>query len=674
LCPYDSQLLRYFHTTCSSGRAAARRTITRLRLDHCEEGDMPYSRQLELITAVDPTIELVIRADQVAGLLEAAYQQWPPPPQQQQQQQQEEALQEGGGTHQTQVAQLAQALSGAVLSDAAPSSAGSGATSTSTTHNNTSTNSISSSSSSSSSGGSSNSSSPGPMTMAPVHVPGSLIRRRRRPPLQYFSVMGDMPRATAQQLVQLLDILPVTRYLQQLTFTTADQRAEEWHPYESEMFAQLRAERMEWADCSSSSSSSGGGIRNTCTSMASSSSSSSSAGNSGSRSCSTGTSAPMRSATAAALRQAGAGAWGGWRHTCQVVLVARDRNSSNLYNDSSNVHNDSSSSSRMYLSDLAPVLGALQRLRALCLSDVWVTDLSLCAALLQPLRAFYIPCCTGLGSPGVLGLVPGLTNLRDLQLACAELVHLPDTFSNLVHVKRLDLQLSSVTGEGLEAVCGMPSLQVLWLAGCSNCSYLPASIGLLTGLEALGITGTEIGLLPWSMVGNTALTMLEWSTASGAFPLALDVVWSLVSLRALSLGDGWLTLLPPAISQLSAMTALHINVPALELPASLSTLMSLQHLSIESSQWLVLPEVTTALTQLTALSLQCASLVELPPGLSALSGLQELRVEGGQLVGVPEGITALTKLTYLAVNSPALQELPPAVQAFVDAHTWQEQE
>jgi Leucine-rich repeat (LRR) protein len=74
-------------------------------------------------------------------------------------------------------------------------------------------------------------------------------------------------------------------------------------------------------------------------------------------------------------------------------------------------------------------------------------------------------------------------------------------------------------------------------------------------------------------------------------------------------------------------------------------LTGLESLTLEDDHVIALPADITLLTRLTHLSLQAVSMSELPGAMSCLVNLRELEVKSHHLAALLEGATSLTQLT-----------------------------
>jgi Leucine-rich repeat (LRR) protein len=305
-----------------------------------------------------------------------------------------------------------------------------------------------------------------------------------------------------------------------------------------------------------------------------------------------------------------------WRSSCRTLLAGR-----------------AFSSSRVAISDLAPLLGALQQLQTLYLHNVRVGDLDECGPFLKQLRAL---CMGGVDFEGdfALDTVAQLTTLRHLSMPYCEFEDegdpptIPAALTNLVHLTSLDLTHAAMTQDGLEVVCDISSVRQLDLSGFQVTTPAPSfdSLSRLVGLDTLLLNESWVGRLPEGMTALTGLRKLEWCYDSSN--------WDSVYFE-----------------------------PNLELVFSLP---SLEHLAVSMGHKTSLPRHVSRLTALTELWVEGRMLTRLPATLVTLEGLERLTLYAEELRALPQGMAALSKLSYLASNAPGVlmraRRLPPTVQ------------
>jgi hypothetical protein len=98
-----------------------------------------------------------------------------------------------------------------------------------------------------------------------------------------------------------------------------------------------------------------------------------------------------------------------------------------------------------------------------------------------------------------------------------------------------------------------------------------------------------------------------------------------------------------------------------EVPASLSTLASLQNLDLSRNDLAMLPESVGQLTQLQSLDVSNNQLTALPESLGQLTILETLNVSHNQLSELPESLGGLSRLKRLKLSNNQLSALPKAI-------------
>ncbi|KAJ7520174.1 hypothetical protein O6H91_20G070700 [Diphasiastrum complanatum] len=167
----------------------------------------------------------------------------------------------------------------------------------------------------------------------------------------------------------------------------------------------------------------------------------------------------------------------------------------------------------------------------------------------------------------------------------------------------------------------------------------PESIGLLTSLSNLNMSGTEIQILPESVGALTNLVKLE--------------------LEANQLRE-----LPESLGCLSCLKILNIEKNMIEeLPWTIKHCTALEELRADFNLLRGLPEGIGNLSRLRYLSVHLNSLKSLPTTMGNLKALAELDVHFNQLEYLPESICSLTSLRRLDLSSnfTELKALPESI-------------
>jgi hypothetical protein len=182
----------------------------------------------------------------------------------------------------------------------------------------------------------------------------------------------------------------------------------------------------------------------------------------------------------------------------------------------------------------------------------------------------------------------------------------------------------------------LTALTTLWLSG-NQLTSVPAALGELTALRELYLFDNQLTSVPAALGGLTALTHLDLShnNLTGDVPAALG---ELTALRKLNLSGNQLTTVPAALGRLTALTSLYLFGNQLtSVPAALGGFTALTHLDLSHNNLTGdVPAALGKLTALTELSLARNHLTgDVPAALGRLTALKELNLFGNQLTRVP---------------------------------------
>jgi internalin A len=185
---------------------------------------------------------------------------------------------------------------------------------------------------------------------------------------------------------------------------------------------------------------------------------------------------------------------------------------------------------------------------------------------------------------------------------------------------------------------------------------LPESLGQLTQLQTLNLSGNQLTALPESLGQLTQLQTLNLSRNQlTALPESLG---QLTQLQTLNLSRNQLTALPESLGQLTQLQTLDLSGNQLTaLPESLGQLTQLQWLSFSENQLTALPEWLGQLTQLQTLDLYDNQLTALPKSLGQLAQLRRLLLYNNRLKALPNSIAHLKHLQLLSLHRNQLTEL-----------------
>lgn len=199
-------------------------------------------------------------------------------------------------------------------------------------------------------------------------------------------------------------------------------------------------------------------------------------------------------------------------------------------------------------------------------------------------------------------------------------------------------------------------------------SELPESLGQLTQLQLLYLSGNQLTALPGWLGQLTQLQSLDLSSNQlTALPKSLG---QLTQLQSLNLSSNQLTVLPESLGQLTQLQTLDIDRNQLAaLPESLGQLTQLQTLDIDRNQLAVLPESLGQLTQLQTLILSHNRLTVLPESLGQLTQLQTLELGANRLTSLPETLGELGHLKNLDLLYNELSILPENLKRLAKLET-----
>ncbi|KAF6154261.1 hypothetical protein GIB67_026717 [Kingdonia uniflora] len=165
-------------------------------------------------------------------------------------------------------------------------------------------------------------------------------------------------------------------------------------------------------------------------------------------------------------------------------------------------------------------------------------------------------------------------------------------------------------------------------------SWLPDSLGKLSGLLTLDLSQNSIVTLP-------------------------DTIGNLASLTKLDLRSNRISELPESIINMFSLVYLDISGNNLSsLPANIGKLPRLEELDVSSNHLRVLPESIGNLVSLKKLDMEHNVIEELPYTISGCSSLVELRADYNKLKALPEALGKLGSLEILSVRLNEIKQLP----------------
>jgi hypothetical protein len=236
------------------------------------------------------------------------------------------------------------------------------------------------------------------------------------------------------------------------------------------------------------------------------------------------------------------------------------------------------------------------------------------------------------------------------------------------------LQLLAVGSWGPRALAGaarLTNLRHFGMGGSvtsTSIAALPAAFTALVHLVSLDLTSMELTQEVLEGVCNmTRLCQLDLSSTRG-FTTLPHSISNLISLKTLMLQTSSVGSLPESMSALTALKGLAWSQKAATAPLALDVVWRLRGLTalrIMDHHLAAVPAATSQLGSLRSLHLCGQALAVLPSSMSALAELESLCLIAPRLRVLPEAITALTRLKELAALGVVLQQQTPAVQAFL---------
>jgi Leucine-rich repeat (LRR) protein len=207
-----------------------------------------------------------------------------------------------------------------------------------------------------------------------------------------------------------------------------------------------------------------------------------------------------------------------------------------------------------------------------------------------------------------------------------------------------------------QSIGKLSQLKVLDLTG-NQLQSLPAEIGNLSQLEKLNLFINQLQSVPVELGKLSQLKVLDLSgNQLQSVPIELG---NLVQLERLHISGNQLQSVPVELGNLSLLQELDLSANQLQsIPAELGKLTLLQELYLYNNQLQSLPVELGNLSQLIALNLSGNQLQSLPVELGNLSRLERLLLFVNQLQSVPVELGTLSRLTVLNLARNQLQSVP----------------
>lgn len=184
---------------------------------------------------------------------------------------------------------------------------------------------------------------------------------------------------------------------------------------------------------------------------------------------------------------------------------------------------------------------------------------------------------------------------------------------------------------------------------------LPKSLGQLTQLQSLDLSGNQLTALPQSVGQLTKLRFL--SLSANGFKVLPQCLTKLTALNDLRLAENRLDQVPDWLGDFTEMKSLTLCLMGLRaLPDSLNQLTSLTILDVSGNEITSLPNWLSNFSKLEEIYAQENRLSDIPPGLAELKSLRELALDNNPLnpelaAANEEGFDAVKR--YLRANANA---------------------
>ena len=257
-----------------------------------------------------------------------------------------------------------------------------------------------------------------------------------------------------------------------------------------------------------------------------------------------------------------------------------------------------------------------------------------------------------------------LQKLRHLDLSSTKLRNLPTEIGSLANLVYLNFSWNKGLSILPDSIGALTMLNKLNLSG-TQISNLPHSIGSLTQLELLDLRRSKLKHLPNSIGKLVNLRKLDLSNCE--VENLPDSIGSLSQLELLDLRRSKLKHLPNSIGKLVNLRILHLpNFELENLPHSIGSLTMLKELNISGTKISTLPESIGSLTQLELLDLRESKLKHLPSSIGKLVNLSELFLWNCEVENLPDSIGSLTQLELLDLRRSKLKHIPNSIGKLVN--------
>jgi hypothetical protein len=280
------------------------------------------------------------------------------------------------------------------------------------------------------------------------------------------------------------------------------------------------------------------------------------------------------------------------------------------------------------------------------------------------------PTYTGPGLDALQPLLGSLQQPRALFMAGVSLAALPEYVTRLGSLQALHVAATLTLSEQVVAsMAALTNLRHLGMMACVDpITTIAAAFSNLVHLSSLEFTANT--LTPQVLEGVCSITTLRQLNLmhTAGYTSLPDSISKLVGLRVLWMQSTPVSSLPEGMTALTELGMLKWSCRNGAVPLDLDMvwrLRSLHLLKIEDDHLAALPEAVSQLTDLLVLTVRSKALAAVPDALGTLPELVSLHLQAPRLHMLPEGITALTQLKQLSAPGARLRKQSPAVRAFL---------
>ncbi len=223
-------------------------------------------------------------------------------------------------------------------------------------------------------------------------------------------------------------------------------------------------------------------------------------------------------------------------------------------------------------------------------------------------------------------------------------------------VTKIRLQLNNLTGDLPESLGNLTALKTLYLSG-NEITSIPETIGNLDSLDYFWISYNPLFTLPDAICDLENITDLNFTECNlTALP---DNFGNLTKLEYLGLSGNQINSLPESFGSLSSLAFLFLSYNELvSLPSGFGNLSKLYYLSLTNNNLQALPDNFSNLNDLTVLLMEQNAVSELPVNFGNLDNLVYFEISNNNLESLPDNFGNLSKLSIFYAGVNQIQSLP----------------